>query len=275
MLSTNQLTALIFTSSFYLSALLVQYPASITTSNFGRRFSIAIGATTYLLLRGSLNTLIQLMITIGIFLANLINYNTNKIKGGWGWRLSLGLAAVSAAIVILRSLYLPDTPNSMIERSKSEEDMKKNLQRLRGTNNILEEYHDLGEACANASKAKNNNNNYYALIFQRKYRPQMVMAFLIPFFQQLTGINVIIFYALVLFQTLGFGDNAYLMSMVTIGSVNVLGSVVAIALVDRAGRRVLFTKWGGSDAHISGYHSHLEGVRSNLRRGKRSKSAFT
>ncbi|KAK9144970.1 hypothetical protein Sjap_004873 [Stephania japonica] len=223
-LSTNQLTTL-FTSSFYLAVLLVQYPASIATSNFGRNFSIIIGATTFvsaafpsaaatnvasliygrLLLgvgagfviqeaplyisemappkdRGILNTLFPFMINIGILLANLVNYSTNKIKGGWGWRLSLGLAAVPAAIVALL-------------------ECEKESSMLRGTDNILEEYRDLREACINASKANSNNNNKCVLIFQRTFKPQLVIAFLVPIFQHFTGINAIILNALFLFQT--------------------------------------------------------------------------
>ncbi|KAK9152504.1 hypothetical protein Syun_010813 [Stephania yunnanensis] len=190
--------------------------------------------------RGSLNTMFQLMITIGIFAANLINYGSNKIKGGWGWRLSLGLAAVPAAIVLVGSMCLPDTPNSMIERGVSEEDVKRNLQRLRGTANIHQEYHDLCEACANASEAKNNTK--WWTIFQRKYRPQMVMAFLIPFFQQLTGINVIMFYAPVLFRTLGF-DNPLEPVAIT-GGFNVFATVFAFFMVDWLGRRFLFLVGG-------------------------------
>ncbi|KAK9133875.1 hypothetical protein Scep_013403 [Stephania cephalantha] len=276
-----------FTSSLYLAALLVQWPASYSTSKHGRKLSIIIGAVIFLLgaafnaaaihvamlyigrlllglgvgfviqaaplylsemapskSRGSLNTIFQLMITIGILLANLVNYATNKIQGGWGWRLSLGLAALPAAIVLLGSISLPDTPNSMIQRGASEEDVKKNLQRIRGTDDVHEEYQDLCDACANATKAANNNNNNKLAIFQRKYVPQMVMTFLIPFFQQLTGINVIMFYAPVLFQTLGFGNDASLMSAVITGLVNVAATGVAFLVVDRYGRRPLFLEGG-------------------------------
>ncbi|KAK9082182.1 hypothetical protein Syun_031631 [Stephania yunnanensis] len=269
-----------FTSSLYLAALLVQWPASYSTSKHGRKLSIIIGAVIFLLgaafnaaaihvamlyigrlllglgvgfviqaaplylsemapskSRGSLNTIFQLMITIGILVANLI-------QGGWGWRLSLGLAALPAAIVLLGSISLPDTPNSMIERGASEEDVKKNLRRIRGTDDVHEEYQDLCDACANASKAANNNNNNKLAIFQRKYVPQMVMTFLIPFFQQLTGINVIMFYAPVLFQTLGFGNDASLMSAVITGLVNVAATGVAFLVVDRYGRRPLFLEGG-------------------------------
>ncbi|XP_030478477.2 bidirectional sugar transporter SWEET9-like [Cannabis sativa] len=66
------------------------------------------------------------------------------------------------------------------------------------------------------------------MLLQRKYRPHLSMAILIPFFQQLTGINVIMFYAPVLFNTIGFGDDASLMSAVITGVVNVGATSVSI-----------------------------------------------
>ena len=65
-------------------------------------------------------------------------------------------------------------------------------------------------------------------IVAKKYRLQLTMAILIPFFQQLTGINVIMVYAHVLFKTLGFGGNASLMGAVITGSVNVVATCVSI-----------------------------------------------
>ncbi|KAK9156203.1 LOW QUALITY PROTEIN: hypothetical protein Sjap_003683 [Stephania japonica] len=127
----------------------------------------------------------------------------------------------------------------MIKRSVSEEEVKKNLRRLRGTDDIHEEFVRGLRQCIQGQ----NNNNKLA-IFQRKYVPQMVMTFLIPFFQQLTGINVIMFYAPVLFQTLGFGNDASLMSSVITGLVNVAATLVAIFVVDWYGRRPLFLEGG-------------------------------
>ncbi|KAK9156219.1 hypothetical protein Sjap_003699 [Stephania japonica] len=247
-----------FTSSLYLAALVVQWPASYSTSKHGRKFSIIIGAIIFLLgaafnaaaIHVAMLYIGRLLLGLGVgfviqaaplYLSEMALPNP-EIKGGWGWRLSLGLAVVPAAIVLLGSISLPDTPNSMIKRGVSEEEVKKNLRRLRGTDDIHEEYQDLCEACANASKANNNNNKL--AIFQRKYVPQMVMTFLIPFFQQLTGINVIMFYAPVLFQTLGFGNDASLMSSVITGLVNVTATLVAIFVVDRYGRRPLFLEGG-------------------------------
>ena len=81
-------------------------------------------------------------------------------------------------------------------------------------------------------------------ILQPRYRPQLVMAIAIPMFLQLTGINGIMFYAPVLFKTLGFADDASLMSAVITGLVNVFATFVSIVTVDRLGRRKLFLQGG-------------------------------
>lgn len=190
-------------------------------------------------LRGMLNIGFQLMITLGILAASLINYGAAKIKGGWGWRVSLALAAVPAAIITLGSLFLPDTPNSLIERGYDEK-ARTMLCKIRGTDDIDDEYADLKAASEESRIVKHPWRN----IVQRRYRPQLTMAILIPFFQQVTGINVIMFYAPVLFKTLGFGNDASLMSAVITGLVNVFATFVSIFTVDRLGRRKLFLQGG-------------------------------
>jgi MFS family permease len=190
-------------------------------------------------LRGALNIGFQMAITIGILAANLINYGTSHIKGGWGWRLSLGLAAVPAIMMTVGSFFLPDTPNSILERGNSEK-AKQMLRKVRGTDNVDDEFQDLVDASEAAKKVAHPWRN----ILQRKYRPQLVICILVPFFQQLTGINVIMFYAPVLFKTIGFGDDASLMSAVITGVVNVVCTVVSIFTVDKFGRRILFLEGG-------------------------------
>lgn len=189
--------------------------------------------------RGALNIGFQLSITIGILAANVLNYGFAKIKGGWGWRLSLGGAMVPALIITVGSLILPETPNSMIERGNQDE-AKTKLQRIRGVSNVDEEFNDLVAASDASRKVEHPWRN----ILQKKYRPHLTMAIAIPFFQQLTGINVIMFYAPVLFKTIGFGSDAALMSAVITGGVNVLATVVSIYGVDKWGRRFLFLEGG-------------------------------
>ena len=88
-------------------------------------------------LRGSMNICFQLMVTIGILTAQLINYGLQDLE--WGWRLSLGLAAVPATILLLGGLLLPESPNSLVERGY---DVKGRavLEKLRGTSQVDAEY---------------------------------------------------------------------------------------------------------------------------------------
>ncbi|KAM0048759.1 putative sugar transport protein STP/MST-like, plant [Helianthus debilis subsp. tardiflorus] len=271
-----------FTSSLYLAALMSSLVASTVTRKLGRKLSMLFGGILFsvgalvngfaravwmlilgrILLgfgigfanqavplylsemapyryRGSLNIGFQLSITIGIFVANILNYFFDKIKGGWGWRLSLGGAVVPALIITVGSLVLPETPNSMIERGNIEEARLK-LRRIRGIDNVDEEFYDLIMASEASKKIKHPWRN----LLQRKYRPQLTMAILIPFFQQLTGINVIMFYAPVLFKTIGFKGHASLVSAVVTGTVNVIATCVSICGVDKWGRRFLFLEGG-------------------------------
>jgi len=187
--------------------------------------------------RGALNIGFQLSITIGILVANVLNFFFSKIS--WGWRLSLGGAVVPALIITVGSLILPDTPNSMIERGQFRLAEAK-LRKIRGVDDIDDEINDL----IIASEASKLVEHPWRNLLQRKYRPHLTMAILIPAFQQLTGINVIMFYAPVLFQTIGFGSDAALISAVVTGLVNVGATVVSIYGVDKWGRRFLFLEGG-------------------------------
>ncbi|XP_059633346.1 sugar transport protein 11-like [Cornus florida] len=190
-------------------------------------------------IRGALNIGCSMAITVGLFIANFVNYGTSKLKGGNGWRISLGLAAVPAIVMTLGAFFLPDTPNSLIERGEKDK-ARGMLQKIRGTEHVDAEFQDLVEASEAAKQVKHPWKN----IMQRRYRPQLVMVHLIPFFQQLTGINVIMFYAPVLFKTLGFGNDASLLSAVITGLINVFATLSSIFCVDKFGRRALFLEGG-------------------------------
>jgi MFS family permease len=86
--------------------------------------------------------------------------------------------------------------------------------------------------------------NPYKTLLSKKYRPQFILSILIPLFQQLSGINVVMFYAPILFSTIGFGSNASLYSAVIVGVVNIISTIVSIVLVDKIGRRALFLEGG-------------------------------
>lgn len=272
----------LFTSSLYLAGLTATFFASYTTRRLGRRLTMLIAGVFFIIgvvlnaaaqdlamliigrillgcgvgfanqavplflseiaptrIRGGLNILFQLNVTIGILFAELVNYGTAKISGGWGWRLSLGLAGIPALLLTFGALLVVDTPNSLIERGHLEEG-KAVLRRIRGTDKIEPEFQELVEASRLAKQVKHPFRN----LLKRKNRPQLVIAIALQVFQQFTGINAIMFYAPVLFDTLGFGNDAALYSSVITGAVNVLSTIVSIYCVDKLGRRVLLLEAG-------------------------------
>ncbi|XP_047180764.1 sugar transport protein 13-like [Vigna umbellata] len=190
-------------------------------------------------MRGALNIMFQLNITLGILFSNLVNYATNKIKGGWGWRLSLGLGGLPALFLTLGAFVVVDTPNSLIERGHLEEG-KTVLRKIRGIENIEPEFLALVDACTVAKEIKHPFRN----ILDRRNRPQLLISIALHVFQQFTGINAIMFYGPVLFNTLGFTKDASLYCTVIIGAVNVISTVVSIYSVDRLGRRMLLFEAG-------------------------------
>ncbi|KAL0292501.1 UNVERIFIED_CONTAM: Hexose carrier protein HEX6 [Sesamum calycinum] len=230
-----------FTSSFLISGLVSTFFASPVTRALGRKASIFIVSSLVSLRngtpqhRGAFNFGFQLCVGSGGLIALLVNYGTEKITGGWGWRVSLGLAAIPALILTVSAPFLPETPNSLVQQGNQEK-AKKMLQKIRGTDDVEAEFDDL----ITASNASTTINHPFKKIFERKYRPQLVMSVAIPFFQQVTGINLISFYAPMLFLTIGSGVSASLMSSVIVGTAGTIMTVLSLLVVDKVGRRALF-----------------------------------
>ncbi|KAK9149297.1 hypothetical protein Scep_008054 [Stephania cephalantha] len=120
-------------------------------------------------IRGAVNQLFQLTTCLGIMVANLVNYFTEKLHP-WGWRLSLGLAAVPAILMFIGGVFLPETPNSLVEQGRMEEG-RRNLERIRGTKNVDAEFADLIDASNAARAVKHPFRN----LLERRNRPQLVI----------------------------------------------------------------------------------------------------
>lgn len=266
----------LFTSSLYLAALVASFVASKICSSFGRKPTILIASTFFLcgaalsasaefmwmlivgrvLLgvgvgfgneavplflseiapvhhRGAVNILFQLFITIGIFFANLVNYRTSTVHP-YGWRISLGIAGVPAILLFFGSIVITETPTSLVEHGK---DIKgrKVLEIIRGVEKVDAEFNEIKEACEVAKTVRHP----FRELMKRPSRPPLIIGVFIQIFQQLTGINAIMFYAPVLFQTVGFKNDASLLSSVITGLVNVFSTLVSIFSVDKFGRRKL------------------------------------
>jgi hypothetical protein len=178
--------------------------------------------------------LFQLNTTLGILIAQLVNYAV--VNWDEGWRLSLGLAAVPALVLFLGGIFLPESPNSLIERGYNDSG-RAVLEKLRGTTEIDQEYDDIIVAAAEAKKVTAIQS--FKAQFEKAYLPMFITTIAISFFQQFTGINAIMFYVPVLFSSLGSGHEAALLNAVIIGCFNVFATLVAIFTVDKLGRRTL------------------------------------
>ncbi|KAF5193454.1 Sugar transporter protein [Thalictrum thalictroides] len=269
----------LFTSSLYIAGLVASFFASSITKAFGRKPSILIGGASFLTgaalggaalniymliigrvllgigvgftnqsvplylsemapshYRGAINIGFQLSAGIGVTTAALVNFGTEKIGGNLGWRISLFMASVPALILTIGAIFLPETPNSLIQNDKNHLKAMLMLQRVRGVTDVEEELESLIKANAISKTVKNP----FKKILERNYRPQLVMAIVIPFFQQVTGINVITFYAPIIFRTVGFGESASLISALILGIGGTSAAFISMFLVDRFGRRCLF-----------------------------------
>ncbi|KAK4425691.1 Sugar transport protein 13 [Sesamum alatum] len=265
----------LFTSSLYLAGLTATFFASYTTRRLGRRLTMLIAGFFFvvgvvlnaaaqdlamliigrILLgcgvgfanqavplflseiapinhRGAVNILFQLLVTVGILVANLINYGTSMMKHGW--RVSLGLAAVPGFILFIGSLVITETPPSLVEMGKEMEG-RAALQKIRGVDNVDAEFQQIVTGCEQAKQVKKP----FKKLFKKSGFPALFISTIIQVFQQFTGINAIMFYAPVLFQTLGFKSDASLLSAVITGLVNVGATFVSIYAVDKVGRRKL------------------------------------
>lgn len=172
----------------------------------------------------------------------MINYFTNRIPS-WGWRLSLGLAAVPAAIVVLGALFVPDTPSSMVLRGKPDT-ARASLQRIRGPGVDVEpEFKDIVRA---VEAARRNDEGAYARLRGEGYRHYLVMALAIPAFFDLTGVIAISVFSPVLFRTIGFSSQHAVFGSVMLSLVNLGATFMSSFVVDRAGRRFMFFAGGAA-----------------------------
>ncbi|PKU87728.1 hexose carrier protein HEX6-like [Dendrobium catenatum] len=199
--------------------------------------------------RGAIFNVFEMCINGGILLANLINYGTQKIEAGWGWRLSLGLAAIPATVLTAGAFFISDTPTGIFRLGGDLQEASRVLQKIRGTTDITKELDDLVAATARASSAAATQHPLRRII-RRNYRPQLVMALILPIFQQLTGINLVTYYAPTMFRSVGLEESASLLSSLITRLTATACNLVAMAFVDRFGRRKFFF-FGGIQMFVS------------------------
>jgi len=181
--------------------------------------------------RGWQVSLFQLAITLGILAAYLVDYALAKSEA---WRWMLGLAAVPGAMLGAGMIFLPESPR-WLARSLHPENARVVLVRIRGTQDVESEWRDIQESLARAEERGALRD-----LLHRSVRPALIVGIGLAFFQQVTGINTVIYYAPTILQSSGLPSaSTAILATAGIGLVNVLMTVVAMWLIDRVGRRPL------------------------------------
>ena len=179
--------------------------------------------------RGRLVGLYQLSLVLGILIAFISNYLLSGI-GTHDWRWMMGVEAFPAIFYTFLCLRIPKSPRWLITKNRMEE--AKAIFKKININSSFEEL--VSEMKIDDSEQKKQES-----IFLSKYRFPLKLAFLIAFFNQLSGINAFLYYAPRIFEEGGLGESTSLLSSIGIGLTNLIFTFVGISLIDKLGRRQL------------------------------------
>jgi len=179
--------------------------------------------------RGRLVGFYQFMLVFGILIAFVSNAALSNV-GDNDWRWMVGVEAIPAIIYTLFVITVPKSPRWLLTKNRTEE-AKKVLAAVSPELTIEGLQADMDDGLDEHSASEN--------IFMKKYRFPLMLAFLIAFFNQFSGINAFLYYAPRIFEAAGLGESTALLSSIGIGVTNLIFTLVGIFLIDRLGRRQL------------------------------------
>jgi len=182
--------------------------------------------------RGKLVGLFQFNVVLGILIAYLSNYLIGQ-TGEHSWRWMLGVQAAPALLFFILIFFVPESPRWLLIHRNSRAAAERILKKI-NANNYKEE-----TELILASHKKMEENRGSQRLFSKKYRVPVVLAMLFALFNQVSGINAIIYYAPRVFEMAGLGTQSSLLSTVGIGVVNFTFTLLALNFIDKVGRRTL------------------------------------
>ncbi|MBM6630023.1 sugar porter family MFS transporter [Mammaliicoccus vitulinus] len=225
---------------FIIGALILSFAQSMIVLVIGRFIiGLAVGGSTAIVpvylsemaptdTRGSLSSLNQLMITIGILASYLVNYAFADMEA---WRWMVGLAVVPSVILMIGVYFMPESPRWLLEH-KSEKAARKVMTITRKQGEIDKEIDEMKEII-------HISESTWTVLKSIWLRPVLVIGCIFALLQQIIGINAIIYYAPTIFSQAGLGDATAILGTVGIGSVNVIVTIFAIMIMDKIDRKKL------------------------------------
>lgn len=171
---------------------------------------------------------------LGILLAYMSNYVIAQIvDAGSAWRWMFGVMAVPAVIFLALLVTVPESPRWLMSVGRTDEGVA-NIRRLTSSDAEarfeIEEVTDALRTAQSLPKVK---------FFVREHRKVILLAFAIAAFNQLSGINAVLYYAPEVFRMAGAGENAAFLESVAVGGVNLIATMAALTVIDKLGRRRL------------------------------------
>jgi len=194
--------------------------------------------------RGRLVALYQFGIVLGIFVAFFSNYLLQGVGGAADWRYMLGAEAIPAALYCIMIFGVPNSPRWLAVKRNDKEGALAVLKQIYTDSEANKVLNDIvAETKAAAQKVSSG-------IFSKKYGIPLTLAFFISFFNQLSGINFLLYYAPEILEKAGLAAKESLGSSIWIGGTNLIFTIVGMLLIDKLGRKTLLI--AGSIFYIIG-----------------------
>ena len=183
--------------------------------------------------RGKLVATFQFNIVFGILIAYLSNYLLQGVGGENSWRLMLGIVAIPALIYTILVFYVPESPRWLIVHRGDYDTARKTLE--------VSDPEGVDEAIIALHKSIEEDNQKESLsaFLSKRFSIPIFLAMLIAFFNQLSGINAVIYFAPRIFELAGIGKQAAFLQSAGIGLVNLVFTMAGLYLIDRIGRKKL------------------------------------
>ena len=179
-------------------------------------------------IRGAVASLNQLMIVTGILVAYIAN---SALAGAEAWRWMIALAVVPSALLFLGMLFMPETPRWLVSKDRDEE-AREVLRRTRDETAVEAEMNDI-------KRVESQEEGGLGELLAPWVRPALFVGMGLAIFQQIIGINTIVYYAPTTLTNVGFGNSAAILANAGIGVINVTMTLVAMRFIDRVGRKPL------------------------------------
>jgi sugar porter (SP) family MFS transporter len=182
-------------------------------------------------IRGRLGASFQLNIVGGILLSYFSNYWLSQIIEVDSWRWMLGIQVIPSAIFFCLLFIIPESPRWLVIRNK--ESKAKALLMKFGSEDPDRELEEIKESLVSSEKVHGEK------LFSSVYRLPIIFAFLVAVFNQMSGINAVMYYAPRIFELVGYAKKSALLQSVSVGSALFIFTIAGMFLIDRAGRKKL------------------------------------